>query len=98
MNTNRLSVRRVRQILSNASKVRILVVGDIMLDHFIWGTVSRISPEAPVAVVEFRRENLMPGGAANVARNLTSLNICADLFGRVGKDAEGEKLRRLMVD
>jgi D-beta-D-heptose 7-phosphate kinase/D-beta-D-heptose 1-phosphate adenosyltransferase len=98
MSTNRLSVRRVQQILSNASKVRILVVGDIMLDHFIWGTVSRISPEAPVPVVEFRRENLMPGGAANVARNLTSLNICADLFGRVGKDAEGEKLRRLMVD
>ena len=98
MTPNQLSLRRVRNILAAASKTRILVVGDVMLDHFIWGTVSRISPEAPVPVVEFQRENLMPGGAANVARNLTSLRVSADLFGRVGMDSEGEKLRRLLGD
>jgi D-beta-D-heptose 7-phosphate kinase/D-beta-D-heptose 1-phosphate adenosyltransferase len=98
MNPNRLSPRRVRDILDAASSVRILVVGDVMLDHFMWGTVSRISPEAPVPVVEFQRENLMPGGAANVARNLTALRVRTELFGRVGKDNEGEKLRSLLAN
>jgi bifunctional ADP-heptose synthase (sugar kinase/adenylyltransferase) len=73
MNSQKLSVSRVRQILSAATKTRVLVVGDVMLDQFIWGSVVRISPEAPVPVVEFERESFMPGGAANVARNLTAL-------------------------
>jgi len=98
MNPNRLSPRRVRNILAAASRARILVVGDVMLDHFMWGTVSRISPEAPVPVVEFQRESLMPGGAANVARNLTALKVGTDLFGRVGRDNEGEKLRALLAN
>ena len=64
-----LTTARVRQLLTAAAKTRILVVGDIMLDHFIWGNVSRISPEAPVPVVKIDRTEDRPGGAANVARN-----------------------------
>ena len=60
-----LSQNRVRQILAAAAKARVLVVGDVMLDQFIWGRVARISPEAPVPVVEFERESFMPGGAGN---------------------------------
>ena len=56
--------------LTSFSRARILVIGDVMLDHFVWGNVRRISPEAPVPVVEVVREDLFPGGAANVARNL----------------------------
>jgi len=67
-----------------------------MLDHFIWGDVSRISPEAPVPVVEFQRESFMPGGAANVARNLTSLQARTELFGVFGKDPAGEQLTSLL--
>lgn len=67
-----------------------------MLDQFIWGNVSRISPEAPVPVVDFKRESYMPGGAANVARNLTSFDVPTELFGAVGCDAAAEELRRLL--
>jgi hypothetical protein len=70
MNSKNLSASRAKQILSAATKSRVLVVGDVMLDQFIWGSVGRISPEAPVPVLDFERESFMPGGAANVARNL----------------------------
>jgi rfaE bifunctional protein kinase chain/domain len=96
MKTNHLSKVRARQVLSRASRTRVLVVGDLMLDHFIWGNVARISPEAPVPVLEFERENLMPGGAANVARNLTSLKADVALFGVVGDDLSGRQLRQLL--
>jgi len=69
-----------------------------MLDHFIWGRVTRISPEAPVPVVEFERESFMPGGAANVARNITALGGQCDLFGIVGQDANARQLRKLLHD
>src|SRR5258708_3653590 len=68
-----------------------------MLDQFIWGNVARISPEAPVPVVDFQRESFMPGGAANVARNLTALNVGTDLFGVVGRDSAAEELVRLLT-
>ncbi len=58
-----------QDLLDRFSQQRILVVGDVMLDWFIWGAVSRISPEAPVPVVDVQRESRYPGGAANVARN-----------------------------
>ncbi len=74
-----------------------LVVGDVMLDQFIWGRVARISPEAPVPVVEFERENFMPGGAANVARNLTALGAKAELFGATGHDAAARQLVGLLA-
>ncbi len=93
-----LSQSRVRQILTAASRARILVVGDVMLDQFIWGSVSRISPEAPVPVVDFARESFMPGGAANVARNLSALNITTELFSLVGRDDSGKKLKELLSE
>jgi D-beta-D-heptose 7-phosphate kinase/D-beta-D-heptose 1-phosphate adenosyltransferase len=98
MNAKSLSVSRVRQILSAAPRASILVVGDVMLDQFIWGGVSRISPEAPVPVVDFLRESFMPGGAANVARNLVSLGAPAELFGAIGRDEAGEKLQKLLAE
>jgi D-beta-D-heptose 7-phosphate kinase/D-beta-D-heptose 1-phosphate adenosyltransferase len=88
----------VRHILSSATKTRVLVVGDVMLDQFIWGNVARISPEAPVPVVEFERESYMPGGAANAARNLTALRVNTELFGTVGHDDAARKLRKLLEE
>jgi len=96
MNSQKLSASRARQILATATKTRVLVVGDVMLDQFIWGGVSRISPEAPVPVVDFQRESFMPGGAANVARNLVSLATPAELFGAIGKDDAAQKLQKLL--
>jgi D-beta-D-heptose 7-phosphate kinase/D-beta-D-heptose 1-phosphate adenosyltransferase len=96
MNRITLSPARVRQILAAASRTRILVVGDVMLDQFIWGSVARISPEAPVPVVDFQSESFMPGGAANVARNLTALGVGAELLGTVGQDSAAEQLRALL--
>jgi D-beta-D-heptose 7-phosphate kinase/D-beta-D-heptose 1-phosphate adenosyltransferase len=98
MNQTKLSVARVRQILAGARRSRVLVVGDAMLDHFIWGSVARISPEAPVPVVDFERESYMPGGAANVARNLTALQVPTELLGAVGRDPAASQLKRLVND
>jgi D-glycero-beta-D-manno-heptose-7-phosphate kinase len=96
MSAKQLSASRVRQILSAAEKSRVLVVGDVMLDQFIWGSVSRISPEAPVPVVDFSRESFMPGGAANVARNLAALETPVELFGAIGDDEAAGKLLKLL--
>ena len=98
MSAKQLSASRVRQILSAAAKSRVLVVGDVMLDQFIWGSVSRISPEAPVPVVDFARESYMPGGAANVARNLAALATPAELFGAIGHDDAATKLVKLLAE
>src|SRR5271156_2117534 len=96
MSAKKLSAARAKQILTSAQKARVLVVGDVMLDQFIWGGVSRISPEAPVPVVDFSRESFMPGGAANVARNLTALKVSAELFGAIGKDDAARRLKKLL--
>src|SRR5437762_4578342 len=93
-----LSLHRVKKLLAGADQVHVLVVGDVMLDQFIWGRVSRISPEAPVPVVEFERESFMPGGAANVARNLTALKSSADALGVIGRDDAGKKLTALLEE
>jgi D-glycero-beta-D-manno-heptose-7-phosphate kinase len=96
MSQNNLSIVRVQQLLERSRQSRILVLGDAMLDQFIWGTVARISPEAPVPVLDFERESCMPGGAANVARNLTALAAETELLGVVGRDVAGEQLVRLL--
>ena len=93
-----LSNKRISQVLAGIQKTRILVVGDLMLDQFVWGAVRRISPEAPVPVVEFERESFMPGGAANVARNLTALQVPTELFGVVGHDDTARTLKQLLID
>ncbi|MEM1442280.1 MAG: PfkB family carbohydrate kinase [Verrucomicrobiota bacterium] len=76
-------------LLEKFSQQRILVLGDVMLDWFIWGSVSRISPEAPVPVVEVQRESRYPGGAANVARNITPFRTEVELAGLYGTDPNG---------
>ena len=96
MKHTKVFAARVRQILAGASRTRILVVGDAMLDHFIRGSVARISPEAPVPVLDFESENFMPGGAANVARNLSALQAPAELLGAVGRDAAARQLKQLL--
>jgi rfaE bifunctional protein kinase chain/domain len=98
MNRLALSPARVRQLLASADGARILVVGDVMLDQFIWGNVARISPEAPVPVVDFVRESFMPGGAANVARNLSALAASPELFGIIGRDEGGKRLKTLLSE
>ena len=77
---------RLAEILNRAAGKRILVIGDLMLDEFVWGKVGRISPEAPVPVVEVTRETSYPGGAANVARNLREFveRTSRDRFDRDG--------------
>jgi D-beta-D-heptose 7-phosphate kinase/D-beta-D-heptose 1-phosphate adenosyltransferase len=98
MNHQTLPAARARQILTTATRTNILVVGDVMLDQFIWGNVSRISPEAPVPVVEFVRESFMPGGAANVARNLVALEASTEIFGAIGRDDAADKLLKLLSE
>jgi rfaE bifunctional protein kinase chain/domain len=96
MNQSTLSPKQMRRILEGARRTRILVVGDVMLDHFIFGSVARISPEAPVPVVDFQRESYMPGGAGNVARNLTALGVLTELLGALGRDFAADELKRLL--
>jgi len=96
MKASSLSLTTVRRVLERAPRLRIAVVGDAMLDQFVWGRVSRISPEAPVPVVEFERESFMPGGAANVARNLAALGVRSRILGVVGGDAAAGQLRALL--
>jgi D-beta-D-heptose 7-phosphate kinase/D-beta-D-heptose 1-phosphate adenosyltransferase len=94
---NSPNLPRVRQLLRALPERRILVLGDVMLDQFIWGSVSRISPEAPVPVVDFDRESYMPGGAANVARNLTALGVPTELLSVLGQDEAAQELKRLLA-
>ncbi|HHN64335.1 MAG TPA: D-glycero-beta-D-manno-heptose-7-phosphate kinase [Nitrospirae bacterium] len=86
----------LKRVLNNFKKKRILVVGDIILDHYIWGLVDRISPEAPVPVVDVKEENYNLGGAANVAANIVSLGGRATVLGIRGNDIHGEVLEDLM--
>ncbi|MBI3333292.1 MAG: hypothetical protein HYZ93_04300, partial [Candidatus Omnitrophica bacterium] len=85
---------RLRALLARFPRTRILVIGDLILDEFIWGAVDRISPEAPVPVVWTERESAMPGGAANVAGNIRALGGEVRLLGVIGRDAGGDRLRR----
>ena len=82
--------------LNDISNRKLLVIGDFMLDTYIYGTVDRISPEAPVPVVAVTGEESMPGGAGNVAHSLVSLGAKAVIAGVCGKDANGNKLRQML--
>lgn len=88
-----LSKARAAEVLLEIRKRKIVVLGDVMLDEFVWGDVTRISPEAPVPVVDIRRESSHLGGAANVLANLVSLEAMACVIGVIGKDEPGERLR-----
>ena len=82
----------LRRALRAFPRAKVLVVGDVMLDEFVWGKVSRISPEAPVPVVWVQSESIMPGGAANVAGNLRALGGRVTLIGLTGQDRWGQAL------
>ena len=92
-----MDLKRLRQILDRAASKRILVIGDLMLDEFVWGKVGRISPEAPVPVVEVTGESFFPGGAANVARNLREFLDRVSVIGMIGKDRSGQQLQELLA-
>ena len=86
-------LHRITQLIEGEWRnTRILVVGDVMLDRYIWGEVQRISPEAPVPIVRAMHRTEQPGGAANVAMNILGLGAKASLFGFLGRDADGESL------
>jgi D-beta-D-heptose 7-phosphate kinase/D-beta-D-heptose 1-phosphate adenosyltransferase len=91
-----LASDRARALVEAMSRVRVLVLGDVMVDHFIIGRVSRISPEAPVPVVVHERDEYRAGGAANVALNVRALGASVDLIGLVGVDGDGDRLRDLL--
>src|SRR5438045_6112548 len=93
-----MDLTRLEQILDRASSKRITVIGDLMLDEFVWGKVGRISPEAPVPIVEVTGESLYPGGAANVARNLREFVDDVAVIGMLGKDRSGRQLRELLAE
>src|SRR5215216_4003484 len=93
-----MDLTRLEQIFDRASSRRITVIGDLMLDEFVWGKVGRISPEAPVPVVEVTGESFYPGGAANVARNLREFVDHVAVIGMLGKDRSGRQLRELLAE
>src|SRR5499425_3883982 len=93
-----MDLTRLERILDRAPSKRILVLGDLMLDEFVWGKVGRISPEAPVPVVEVTGESFYPGGAANVARNLREFIDHVSVIGMLGKDRSGRQLRELLAE
>ena len=91
-----MNLQRIQHLLEQAGKQRRLVIGDVMLDEFVWGKVSRISPEAPVPVVEVQSESSYPGGAANVARNLRPFCKSVQISGVVGCDSYATRLKMLL--
>lgn len=92
----KIKPERIKEILSKFKNQKIIVLGDLMLDEFIYGRVIRISPEAPVPVLEVTKEVRYPGGAANVARNLRALGAQVDIIGQVGKDNQASQLQELL--
>lgn len=88
-----ISQEQLQTLRNKLPELRILVIGDLMLDRYLWGKVSRISPEAPVPVVEVFKSESRPGGAANVALNLAALGAQVSLCGIIGEDTEGQDLK-----
>jgi len=87
-----LTKKRALEIITNFSRVGVLVVGDVMVDHFIWGNVSRISPEAPVPVVDVQKDSILLGGCANVLNNIYAMGGKVYVAGVIGADNVGKKL------
>jgi len=93
-----LDRRRLERILAGFSRVRLLVVGDVMLDEYLWGEVDRVSPEAPVPVVHVRRESTVLGGAGNVVRNVIALGGDCAFCSVIGDDTAGRRVLDLLKD
>jgi rfaE bifunctional protein kinase chain/domain len=90
-----MTVPNARALIERFARLKTLVVGDLMLDHYIWGNVTRISPEAPVPVVQVSRETEMPGGAGNVAVNMAALGAEVHVVGLLGEDLAADRLLSL---
>jgi len=88
---------KVRDIQRSNKQPSILVIGDLMIDHYIWGDATRLSPEAPVPIVNVKSESTTLGGAANVAQNLVALGAKVTLSGVIGNDAFGSRLKEIMT-
>ncbi|MFH1478948.1 MAG: D-glycero-beta-D-manno-heptose-7-phosphate kinase [Candidatus Omnitrophota bacterium] len=88
-----MSKNTLKNIICKFTGINVLIIGDLILDEFLWGEVSRISPEAPVPVVWVKNESFMPGGAANVANNISALGGKAYLAGVIGDDERGRILK-----
>lgn len=88
--------KKIKKVFARFPETKILVIGDIIIDHFIWGSVSRISPEAPVPIVNVTKENLLLGGAANVLNNIYALGGKATICGLIGQDFMGDHLLELL--
>lgn len=86
------------EIIKGVAKQKAIIFGDMMLDSYLWGKVQRISPEAPVPVIEIEKEEYRPGGAANVALNITALGAKAYPIGIIGEDESARSLKKLFVD
>ncbi|MFZ3072179.1 MAG: PfkB family carbohydrate kinase, partial [Thermodesulfobacteriota bacterium] len=92
-----LSYKRAASLARDFRKARVLVAGDLIVDHFIWGKVARISPEAPVPVVQVTKETVLLGGSANVVNNIRSLGALVYAAGVIGADRDGRKLKSMLV-
>jgi D-beta-D-heptose 7-phosphate kinase/D-beta-D-heptose 1-phosphate adenosyltransferase len=93
-----LAPARARELVAAFERLRLVVVGDVILDRYVWGGVERISPEAPVPVVLVTRESAMLGGAGNVARNVASLGAHAEFVAVAGDDEAATEIARLLAD
>src|SRR5215212_9514748 len=89
-------MKGVSALLRKITGLRILVIGDVMLDHYVWGDATRISPEAPVPVVDIGRDSWTAGGAANVALNIASLGARGTVAGFIGQDEAGTRLTAIL--
>ncbi len=98
MSTIPIDSQRIKTIISNFKKTKIIVIGDIMIDEYMWGEVNRISPEAPVPVVEVEEVSYRLGGAANVVQNLRKLSASPLLISIVGSDDNGKKMRSMLSE
>ncbi len=96
MPASALATAEARALFARMRDKRILVIGDVMVDEWVWGTVSRISPEAPVPVVAVNDHSFTLGGAGNVANNLRAIGASVSFAGTVGDDAEGRRVRALL--
>jgi D-beta-D-heptose 7-phosphate kinase/D-beta-D-heptose 1-phosphate adenosyltransferase len=93
-----VALEKLRGVVEEFRGKSVVVLGDLMLDEYVWGRTSRISPEAPVMVVDVERESSVPGGAANVVNNLLALGAKVSVVGVIGDDAGADTLRRALIE
>src|SRR6056297_3073290 len=93
-----IKIETLTQILSKFEGKNVLIIGDFMLDEYVWGSVKRISPEAPVPVVNVEKRTYMAGGAGNTASNIASLGGHAKIAGVIGSDLQGDMLRKKLIE